>query len=110
KDLAGLKNLRALGLGFAEVTDVGLRELAGLTSLQTLDLSGTKDFTGTKVTDKALKALAGLKRLQTLHLRFNGEETDAGLKELAGLKSLQTLDLYATHVTDAGLKELAGLT
>jgi RNA polymerase sigma factor (sigma-70 family) len=100
--LAGLKNLQMLYLGNTEVTDAGLKELAGLKSLRTLDLLRTK------VTDTGLKELAGLKSLETLDL-MSTEVTDAGLKELAGLKSLQTLNLWETKVTDAGLRELAGL-
>ena len=44
------------------MTDAGLKELAGLQELQTLDLGGTQ------VTDAGLKELAGLKSLQTLDL------------------------------------------
>ena len=102
KELAGLKSLQALGLARTGVTDAGLKELAGLKSLQALDLGWTK------VTGAGLKELAGLKSLQTLYL-YGTQVTDAGLKELAGLKSLQSLNLEATQVTDAGLKELAGL-
>ncbi len=102
KELAGLKSLHTLNLSSTKVTDVGLKELAGLKSLHTLNLSSTK------VTDAGLKELAGLKSLHTLSLD-NTKVTDAGLKELAGLKSLHTLNLSSTKVTDAGLKELAGL-
>ena len=48
-----------LELGFTKVTDAGLKELAGLKSLQSLNLGHTK------VTDAGLKALAGLKDLQS---------------------------------------------
>jgi internalin A len=82
-----------------EVTDAALKELAGLRSLQALDLHDTR------VTDAGLKELAGLKNLQALDLSQT-EVTDAGLKELAGLKNLQSLHLDYTLVTDAGLKEL----
>ena len=44
------------------MTDAGLKELAGLKNLQTLDLGGTQ------VTDAGLKELAGLKSLQSLNL------------------------------------------
>ena len=44
------------------MTDAGLKELAGLKSLQMLNLDSTK------VTDAGLKELAGLKSLQTLNL------------------------------------------
>ena len=39
KELAGLKSLQSLNLQHTKVTDAGLKELAGLKSLQTLDLS-----------------------------------------------------------------------
>jgi hypothetical protein len=103
KELAGLKSLQSLDLSGTQVTDAGLKELAGQKSLQWLNLYRTK------VSDAGLKELAGLKSLQTLNLN-DTQVTDAGLKELGGLKSLQTLALSATKVTDAGLKELAGLT
>ena len=48
------------------MTDAGLKELAGLKSLQTLNLSNTK------VTDAGLKELAGLKSLQALDLNDTG--------------------------------------
>src|SRR5262245_27026807 len=92
-----------LDLRFVSVTDAGLKELAGLSGLQTLDL------TFTKVTDVGLKELRELKSLQELDLGHT-EVTDAGLKELRELKGLQTLYLGDTQVTDVGLKELAGLT
>jgi serine/threonine protein kinase/Leucine-rich repeat (LRR) protein len=102
KELAGLKGLQSLELGFTQVTDIGLKELAGLQALRDLGLGGTK------VTDAGLKELAGLKSLQQLDL-FATQVTDAGLKELAGFQALQILGLGGTQVTDAGLKELTGL-
>jgi hypothetical protein len=102
KELAGLKSLQALYLAGTQVTDAGLKEIAGRKSLQTLDVRRTQ------VTDAGLKELAGLKSLQRLYLN-HCDETDAGLKELAGLKNLQILNISASDVTDAGLKEVAGL-
>ena len=84
------------------MTDAGLKELAGLKSLQTLDVRGTQ------VTDAGLKVLARLQSLQRLYLN-HCLETDAGMKDLASLTSLQILNISASDVTDAGLKELAGL-
>jgi Leucine-rich repeat (LRR) protein len=101
KELAGLKQLKALNLGFTKVTDAGLKELAGLRQLQLLNIGFTK------VTDAGLKELAGFEQLQAVHLGSTAV-TNAGLKDLAGLKQLQALSLDSTAVTDAGLKELAG--
>jgi hypothetical protein len=108
KELAGLKSLQALYIAGDEhgtesqITDAGLKELAGLKSLQTLDVRGTK------VTDAGLKELVGPQNLQSLYLT-GCQVTDAGLKNLAGLKSLQILNLGDTKVTGKGMKELPGL-
>ena len=100
KELAGLKSLQYLNLSATNVTDVGLKEFAGLKSLDALTLNGTK------VTDAGLKELADFKSLQTLLLTGTQVTGRAGLKELAGLKSLQVLGLSGTQVTDAGVAEL----
>jgi internalin A len=99
KELAGLKNLQTLDLRHTKVTDAGLKEIAGLKSLQFLLLNDTQ------VTDAGLKQVAALKSLQFLHL-FYTNVTDAGVKELAGLKRLRWLSLSDTQVTDAGVAEL----
>jgi len=57
-----------------DFTDAGLVHLKGLTSLQTLNLSGS-------ITDAGLVHLKGLDKLQTLYL--NGTSmTDAGVRHL----------------------------
>jgi len=58
------------------VTDAGLKELAGLTGLQSLNLSGTK------VTDAGLTELTGIRTLQSLELR-NTKVTEAATEELS---------------------------
>ena len=88
-----------LDLDFTTVTDAGLKELAGLTGMQSLTLNGNN------VTDVGLKELAALKDLQILNLQGT-KVTDAGLKELAGLKKLKELNLAHTKVTDAGIQQL----
>ena len=92
---------RAFGLDLAKtkVTDIGLKEVAALKSLQSLELGATQ------VTDAGLKELAGLKGLQSLSLGAT-KVTDVGLKELAALRNLQWLGLMGTKVTDAGVAEL----
>jgi hypothetical protein len=58
-----------------QLTDAGLKELAGLANLQRLDLRHTK------VTDAGLKDLTGFKRLK--ELRVGGTRiTDAGVMQL----------------------------
>lgn len=108
KELAGFKSLQALYLAGAgpgkesRITDVGLKELNGLKGLRILDLRGTR------VTDAGLTELANLKNLQDLYLT-DCQVTDAGLAKLAGLRSLEVLHLGRTKVSGNGLKELASL-
>ena len=65
------------------MTDAGLKELAGLKNLQSLDLW----YTG--ITDAGLKELAELKSLQVLNLP--SLVTDAGVAELQ--RALPTLKI-----------------
>jgi Leucine rich repeat len=88
----------------APITDTGLKNVAALKGLKTLNLTVCLC-----VTDAGLKHLAGLTNLETLNLGYTGI-TDKGLKRLATLKSLRTLNLSGTKVTDKGLMELAALT
>ena len=88
-----------ISVEFTKVTDAGLKEVAGLKRLLTLNLANTQ------VTDAGLKELAGLQRLATLNLA-NTQVTDAGIKELAAVKNLHRLDLTGTQVTEEGAAEL----
>jgi Leucine-rich repeat (LRR) protein len=86
----------------AEVTDAGLKHLAGFGALTALHLSSTG------VTNNGLKELAPLKNLTALGLDCP-RITDAGLAHVAALKGLRGLHLVGARVTDAGLEHLAGL-
>ncbi len=92
-----------LYLNGANVNDAVIKELAGLTELQYLDLRRTA------VTDAGCKDLAKLSQLRELYW-FGAKVTNSGLKELARLKNLQKAYLIGARITDAGLKELVGLT
>ncbi len=98
-----------LDLSGTQVSDAGLKEIAGLANLIHLDLSigvTSKQMRG--VTDEGLKQLAGMKQLVSLDLSRT-KVTDAGLKELHALTSLRRLRLYLSlrpAVTDAGRSEL----
>lgn len=84
------------------ITNEGLRQIAGLQELRSLDVSATA------VSDDGIAHLAGLRRLQTLVLSATGV-TDRGLEQLSTLKELQRLALVGTMVSDAGLPALARL-
>ena len=93
--LAGLTTLQSLNLMSTKVSD--LSPLPGLTALQSLDLRSTQ------VSD--LSPLAGLTALQSLNFT-NTQVSD--LSPLTGLNALQSLNLWDTQVSD--LSPLAGLT
>ena len=95
--LAGLTALQSLDLSFTKVSDVA--PLAGLAALQSLSLNGTQ------VSDVA--PLASLAALQSLNL-ISTKVSDVA--PLASLAALQLLNLGGTQVSDvAPLASLAAL-
>jgi Leucine-rich repeat (LRR) protein len=127
EEVGRLPELRILELVDADVTDAGLRHLAGLGKLVSLSLRGCRRITGA-----GLKAIAGLQALRALdlsgtrvddaglarlgrrpglrHLGLAGLGiTDAGLRALGPLPALVSLDLHGTPVTDAGLASLGAM-
>lgn len=92
-----------LNLDNTQVSDDGLKHLAGMTSLTKLRLSNTQ------IKGEGLKHLAGLMQLPNLTLSHT-QVGDEGLKHLAGLTNLGWLDLSHTQVSDEGLTHLTGMT
>jgi len=103
KHLAGLASLQSLDLSQTQVGDAGLADLKGLSALQSLTLEGTQ------VTDAGLDYLKGLSQLQSLDLAGT-KITDAGVGHLKGLTALSILWLCCEKVTDVGLEQLEGMT
>ncbi len=101
--LAGLTQLRKLGLRHMQVTGPSLRHLAGLTQLEELDVSRTF------IDSASLEYLLGLTRLRQLNLSRN-DVSDAGIRHLMALTQLRQLDLSETQVTNEGLRDVAALT
>ena len=56
-----------------------------------------------KISDAGLADIKGLTSLEALNLNSCRQVTDAGLVHLKGLTNLEDLDLGETKVTDAGL-------
>jgi hypothetical protein len=98
KQLAGLTELRVLGLGQTQFTDAGIAHLAALTKLEELWL----DFQY-QLKDGSLATAGRMKSLRVL--RFYGAQlTDDGLAQIKDLQNLEDLQLGRSKVTDAGLK------
>lgn len=132
RDLARLKsfpNLRLLDIPSApNVTDAGLKHLAGLDRLVELDVSWSAvtakgvvalikgrimmdrlDVSGVPFLDDDLASLRGVPDFHTLNLRATAI-TDAGLAQLKRFESLRSLSLMSTAISDAGLRHLERLT
>jgi hypothetical protein len=82
------------------LTDEGLRHLAGCPNLKTL-------WIPTSQVHRGLNSLS-LKSLEQLHA-FNTPIDSAGLEGLRGCTQLERVNLYHTAVDDSGLEILAGL-
>jgi uncharacterized protein (TIGR02996 family) len=102
--LAHLPGLRTVAFSTAQVSNAGLRRLAGLSGLRHLDLAGCA-----RLTDAGLRHLAGLRDLRFLRLTDCTGLTDAGLRHLAGLTALRQLILAGCRFTGAGLEHLRGM-
>jgi hypothetical protein len=104
--LASLMHLRELRVlyNFGEVTDAGLKTLAGLQNLEVLEIGARQ------VTDEGLAHVARLPRLRVLSLQLKKSHvTNRGVAELAELTQLTNLTLGGVEATDEGLLPLARL-
>jgi Protein kinase domain/Leucine Rich repeat len=101
--LQGCKHLRYLNVYGTNVTDAGMRYLAGQDNIATLHLGRTL------LTDAGLVQLAGLHNMRYLAMEHTGVG-DAGLVVLERFAGLEGLVLWGTKLTDAGMPHLRGLT
>jgi hypothetical protein len=125
--VARFPRLKKLSLKNTAVTSAGLTKLAGLVSLERLDLSGSAKvsddgiahtahlagitelgLSNTSVTDAGMASDGRLTGLKTLELGYTAVG-DAGLAHLKGMIVLNVLRVEGTSVTDAGLGQLKGL-
>jgi len=130
--LRDLSELTEFGVGGTSITDVGLKVVGGFGRLKVLNVPDCPN-----VTDAGIKHLAGLRNLTYLDIGWNapdvcpltsatfetigkltelnqllasvGATADADLKFLNGLQKLETLSVNTTGLTDIGLEHLAQL-
>jgi hypothetical protein len=93
-------NLVVLGLGRTQITNSGVQQLAKLSQLAVVDLSGTA------ITDQAAESLGAMQRVRTLILS-NTKLGDAGIQQLTALRSLEILDVSGTSMTSDGVAAIA---
>ncbi len=98
--LAGLTQLKRLGIESTGLDGSGFESIAALQRLEELEIIGP-------VTDKTLAAIARMPALRHLDLT-DTKITDAGLRELANTQSLQLIFITnADQITGDGLLQLA---
>jgi internalin A len=112
KHLSGMNTLESLDIGFVQVTDVGLDQLTYLPNLTELTLGGNK------LTDVGLQSLRQLAGLTYLDLGgaqrtdsglWSVSITDSGMEAIASLKNLRRLRFNGTSISGRTLEKLKGL-
>lgn len=103
KIIAGFPKLESLQLQGGTMTDAGLAHLSGLVSLRSLNLDHCSEIGG--------EGVAHLRPLVDLtYLNLGGTQlTDRGIEHLNDLQQLSSLTLSETGVTDAGVRTLGPL-
>jgi Leucine-rich repeat (LRR) protein len=110
--LAGITTIEWLDIGWAQVTDTGLDHLSSLTNVRSLTMGGNK------LTDSALQFLRQMPQIE--YLDIGGTQrtdsglwslllTDAGVQAIATVTELRELRLAGTNVTGRGLAMLKSL-
>ncbi len=102
KHLANLVNLTTLDLGMSKIGDEGAKYLTNLVNLTTLDLAWNQ------IGAEGAKHLANLVNLTTLDLESNQIGAE-GAKQLANLVNLTTLGLELNGIGAEGAKHLTNL-
>ena len=104
KDIGGMKQLEHLSLGAGvHLDDTSMADLAGLTNLNYLRLSGAS-----AITVAGWATLENFKGLKTLWVAETNLG-DQGIQHFKPLTLLEDITLYGTPVTDAGGDVLLGL-
>jgi len=102
KNLVPLKDLKdvvELNLRGTDVTDAGLKHVAGLKSLKKLHLEKTK------ITDKGLAELKGLDNLEWLNV-YGTQVSNDSLTHIKNLKGLKKYYIFETKVTIEGVAQM----
>jgi hypothetical protein len=102
--VACLEHVTALRLnGSRELSDDGLRHLAGMPQLEQLYLS---EYPGGKLTDRGLAALRHLSNLRTFAVAWQRGISDAGVANLRGCDRLERVDLMGSPTGDGAIEAL----
>lgn len=102
--LRSLEHLERMGLGGAGLTDRGLRQLAPMNRLKSLELHDLPSISGDGL--QCLPELTGVEELWLGGLRFGDRE----LEQVQRMPQLRKLSLYHTSITDSGIAAIDDLT
>jgi Leucine Rich repeat len=105
--VAALPGVLRLNLGHTRITDLGLRYLRDLSSVQSLDLGLAE-----QITDEGVQHIKGWKSLQQIELKATSV-TDSTVELLSRLPALTDISVGYARVTDTGMSflvRLSGLT
>ena len=100
-----LNQLKKLHLQDTKITDTGLKEVAKLKQLTSLNLY-CSEISSSQITDAGLMEVGTLTNLTMLNLDGQKKITDKGLKELAKLTKLRALHLRRTRVSFTAVGKL----
>lgn len=105
--LASQNGIKTLALRGLQATDLGLRNLRRVKSLEELAITSES-----RVSDAGIAHLANLTNLRRFRIyNINASRvTDASLELLGALPNLEELTLRGHHISDAGLASLKGLS
>jgi len=92
--------------GSKMLTDEGLRHLAGMPQLRSLDISGWDS----QITDRGLEVLGHLHNLREFQSCWNRGISDSGIAHLAGCDQLESVNLLGSPTGDAAIKASMGKT
>lgn len=103
-ELHKLQNLpiKEMSLGFSNLDDLGLENLAEFKHLDYLEVGSTK------ISDRGMKSLAQLSGLRYLSIR-DTRITNKGFLELAKIKELKTIRIRDTLISDEGVQQFRRL-
>lgn len=101
--LRSLEHLERLGLGGAGLTDRGLRQLAPMNRLKSLELHDLPSISDEGL--RCLPELTGVEELWLGGLRFGDRE----LEQVQRMPQLRKLSLYHTSITDSGIAAIEEL-
>lgn len=97
--VSGCDDLEFLKAEQTQVTDLGIDDLIGMTTLQSVSLYNTS------IGDRGLKSLSQVKSIRELGLNAT-KITDAGVAHLTELPNLERLFLDQTQITDRSIASL----